>query len=120
MTAYVRNPSKLEITDPRLTVIAGELADVDAVREAVCGAAAVISALGPSLDRRATGMPLVAGTRTVVEAMQAEDVARFVGMATPSLRDPSDMPTLLGRSRPAHGPTAAPARLPGVARRRQR
>ena len=64
VTAYVRNPAKLD-----LTVITGELTDREEVRRAVRGAEAVISALGPSLDRKATGMPLVDGTRAIVEAM---------------------------------------------------
>src|SRR5829696_7051963 len=88
VTAYVRNPAKLDIGHPELTVIAGELTDRDAVGQAVGGADAVISALGPSLDRKATGTPLVAGTRTIIEVMQAEGVERYIGMATPSLRDP--------------------------------
>src|SRR3954471_19137715 len=72
VTAYVRNPAKLDVAHPNLVVIGGELTDADAVRRAVNGADAVISALGPSLDRKATGMPLVAGTRTIVDAMEAE------------------------------------------------
>src|SRR5829696_471025 len=72
ITAYVRNPAKLDITLPNLTVIAGELTDREAVQHTVRGADTVISALGPSLDRKATGMPLVDGTRAIVEAMQAE------------------------------------------------
>jgi putative NADH-flavin reductase len=51
LTAYVRNPAKLDLTHPNLTVIAGELTDRDAVQRAVRGAGAVISALGPPLDR---------------------------------------------------------------------
>jgi putative NADH-flavin reductase len=105
VTAYVRNPSKLSLTHPELTVIAGELTDADAVRRAVHGAGAVISALGPSLDRKATGMPLVDGTRTIVEAMRAEGVERYIGMATPSLRDPRDTGSLLGRLVPFMGRT---------------
>jgi putative NADH-flavin reductase len=95
--AYVRNPSKLDVTHPNLTVVAGELTDRDAVQRAVHGSNAVISALGPSLDRKATGMPLVDGTRTIVDAMLAEGVERYIGMATPSLRDPRDKGSLLGR-----------------------
>src|SRR4051812_15125462 len=72
VTAYVRSPAKLTDTHPNLTVTGGELTDADAVRRAVRGADAVISALGPSLDRKATGMPLVDGTRTIVDAMRAE------------------------------------------------
>jgi putative NADH-flavin reductase len=105
VTAYVRNPSKLTLTHSELTVIAGELTDADAVRRAVRGADAVISALGPSLDRKATGMPLVEGTRTILDAMRAEDVERYIGMATPSLRDPHDTGSLLGRVVPFMGRT---------------
>ena len=98
VTAYVRNPSKLNVTHPNLTVIAGELTDREAVQRAVHGADSVISALGPSLDRKATGMPLVDGTRTIVDAMRAERVERYIGMATPSLRDPRDkrLPRIAG------------------------
>jgi uncharacterized protein YbjT (DUF2867 family) len=39
-----------------------------------------------ALDR-GDRMPLVDGTRTIVEAMQTEGVKRYIGMATPSLRD---------------------------------
>src|SRR5215213_2748645 len=90
VTAYVRNPATLTLTHPNLTVITGELTDRDAVQPAVHGADAVMSALGPSLDRKATGMPLVEGTRTIVDAMLAEGVERYIGMATPSLRDPQE------------------------------
>src|SRR3954454_10683583 len=105
VTAYLRNPAKLTITHANLTVATGELTDRDAVRRVVHGADAVISALGPSLDRKATGMPLVEGTRTIVEAMRAEGVERYIGMATPSLRDPRDGSSVLGRLVPFMGRT---------------
>ena len=108
VTAYVRNPAKLALTHPELTVTAGELSDRDAIQRAVTDADAVISALGPSLDRKATGMPLVDGTRTIVEAMQAEGVERYIGMATPSLRDPRDTRSLLGLIVPFMGRTLLP------------
>src|SRR5215203_4947953 len=59
-------------------------------------------------DRKATGMPLVDGTRTIVEAMQAEGVERYIGMATPSLRDPRDTRSLLGLIVPFMGRTFLP------------
>jgi putative NADH-flavin reductase len=105
VVAYVRNPAKLDLTHPELTVIAGELTDCDGVQRAVHGADAVISALGPSLDRNATAMPLVDGTRTIVEAMQSEGTERYIGMATPSLRDPRDTGSVLGRLVPFMGRT---------------
>jgi putative NADH-flavin reductase len=105
VTAYVRNPAKLDLTDPDLTVVTGELTDREEVRRAVRGADAVISALGPSLDRKATGTPLVDGTRAIVGAMQGEGVERYIGMATPSLRDPRDTRSLLGLIVPFMGHT---------------
>ena len=108
VTAYVRNPAKLDLTDPNLTVITGELTDREEVRRAVRGADAVVSALGPSLDRKATGTPLVDGTRAIVGAMQAEGVERYIGMATPSLRDPRDTRSLLGLIVPFMGRTFLP------------
>ncbi|MEV4237032.1 NAD(P)H-binding protein [Nocardia sp. NPDC049737] len=92
VTALVRNPAKLGLTHPKLTVIAAELTDSTAVTEAVTGVDAVISALGPSLKRSDTGSPLTEGTKTIVAAMQAVGVARFIGLATPSLPDSRDKP----------------------------
>lgn len=43
VTAYVRDPSKLDVTHPNLTAIAGELTDREAVQRAVHSANAVIS-----------------------------------------------------------------------------
>jgi putative NADH-flavin reductase len=105
VTAYVRNPTKLDISHPNLTVVAGELTDRDSVAHAVRSADAVISALGPSLDRKATGMPLVDGTRTIVEAMETNGVERYIGVATPSVRDPRDTRSLLGLVVPFMGRT---------------
>jgi len=96
VVAVVRSPGTLTITDPGLTVVTAELTDQEAIGAAVSGADAVISALGPSLDRKAKAMPLVEGTRTIVAAMKAAGIRRFIGMATPSLRDPRDGRSVLG------------------------
>ncbi|MFH9008731.1 NAD(P)-dependent oxidoreductase [Streptomyces afghaniensis] len=92
VAALVRTPAKLTIIDTDLTVITGALSDRAAVEQAVTGADAVISALGPSLKRSATGTPLTDGTRVIVAAMREQKVARFIGLATPSLADPKDEP----------------------------
>ena len=94
VTAYIRTPSKLAITHPNLTIVTGELTDAAGVARAVGGADAVISALGPALRRGTTGTPVTDGTRTIVEAMQAAGVRRFIGLATPAVADPRDRPTL--------------------------
>lgn len=95
VTAYLRNPGKVPSSwpkDPRLVV--GEITDAAAIDTAVAGADAVVSALGPSMDRKATGLPLVEGTRLITEAMKRHGVRRFVGNGTPSIIDKRDKPTL--------------------------
>jgi uncharacterized protein YbjT (DUF2867 family) len=97
VVAVVRSPGKLTVRNAKLTVVTGQLSDRGAIDAAVRDADGVISALGPSLDRCATGMLLVQGTN-IVDAMRTAGVQRFVGMATPSLRDPRDRRSLLGTS----------------------
>jgi uncharacterized protein YbjT (DUF2867 family) len=58
LTALVRNPTKLAISRPDATVTTGQLSDPAAIQQAITDADAVISALGPSLKRSATGTPL--------------------------------------------------------------
>lgn len=97
VTAYVRNPSKLTATNPNLTTVEGGLDDPAGVSRAVTGADAVISALGPTLKRGATGTPVTEGTRNMIKAMQAEGARRFIGLATPAVADRRDKPTLKGK-----------------------
>ncbi|NDZ81007.1 SDR family NAD(P)-dependent oxidoreductase [Streptomyces sp. SID10853] len=92
VTALTRNPGKLNLTHDNLTLITGQLSDRTAVQQAVAGANAVISALGPSLKRSTKGTQLADGTRTIVEVMDEQKVSRFIGLATPSLADPRDKP----------------------------
>jgi uncharacterized protein YbjT (DUF2867 family) len=98
VTAYARNPNKVppEWGD-RVRVVVGELSDADAIDQAVAGADAVVSALGPSLDRKATGMPLIDGTRHILDAMKRHGVHRYIGHATPSILDQQEKPTLQTR-----------------------
>lgn len=100
VVALVRNPAKLSIEHPGLTVRTGQLSDAEAVRSAVTGSDAVISALGPTLKRGARGTPVTDGTRTVITAMRQAGVYRFIGLATPSVPDPRDRPTLKAKVLP--------------------
>lgn len=97
VTTYVRDPAKLDRTDEDLRVVEGQLGDAAAVRETVRGSDAVISALGPSLQRGVVGTPVATGTRNIIAAMHQEEVRRYVGLATPSVPDPRDGRTLKGR-----------------------
>ena len=94
MTTYVRKPSKVPGSwADDVTVVVGELSDAEAVDRAVQSADAVVSALGPSLDRKATGLSLVEGARINTAAMQRHGVRRYDGNGTPSVLDPRETPT---------------------------
>ena len=75
VTALARNPGSLA-GSAGLTVIAGEATDVDAVAEAVAGADAVLSALGP----RGTKTPALLATAAdaTVAAMEKAGTRRLI------------------------------------------
>ena len=100
VTAYVRNPDKLGRSDPRLVPLTGELSDKARILQAVRGSDAVISALGPLLRRGSKGTPVTDGTKNIVAAMQTEHVGRYIGLATPSVPDERDKPSLKAKILP--------------------
>jgi putative NADH-flavin reductase len=76
VTALVRTPSKLAITDEKLTIIEGNILDQNAVEQVVAGQDAVIVSI-----RKTDNNPdqLVSkGTRIVIDAMQRFGVQRLV------------------------------------------
>ena len=75
------------------------------------GAGAVISALGPSLRRGSTGTPITDGTQNIVSAMDTAGVRRYVGLATSSVADPRDRPTLKAKALPIVARVAFPNAL---------
>lgn len=81
----------------QVRVVVGEITDAAAVDSAVAGADAVVSALGPSMERKATGLPLVEGTELIVASMRRHGVRRYVGNGTPSVLDPREKPTVQTR-----------------------
>lgn len=98
VTAYARTPAKVPAAwRDRVRLVLGELSDQAAIDSAIAEADAVVSALGPSLDRRASGTPLVAGTANILAAMNRHGVTRYVGHATPSVLDPYEEPTVATR-----------------------
>lgn len=77
VTVLVRDPSKLDVSHPQLSVLRGDVLDETAVGEAVRRQDAVVAALG---HRRFLGPTRILsnGTRNLVRAMQAHGVRRFV------------------------------------------
>ena len=98
VTAYARNPKKIPGNwGARVRVVIGEVSDAAAIDDAVAGTDAVVSALGPSMDKKATGLPLVEGTRHILDAMKRHNVSRYIGHGTPSIHDTEEKRTMQTR-----------------------
>jgi putative NADH-flavin reductase len=98
VTAYARNPERLRIGHPNLSVLAGELDNDAAVLAAVQGADAVIEGVGAVSD----------GTRRIVAAMDDSGVRRLVAVSTCSVPDPQDLPDAKFKALVQFVRTAAP------------
>jgi putative NADH-flavin reductase len=98
VTAVARNPAKLPAD---VDAVQADLADSDADRisRAVCGADAVISAVGPS--RRADIGIAAQATGTIANAMTAQDVRRLVVISAAPV---GAMPSLHRPDPPRHDP----------------
>jgi uncharacterized protein YbjT (DUF2867 family) len=77
VTALVRDPSKLQVVHPRLTVIQGDVLDEASVERAVRDQEAVLCALGHKRYFYPTRI-LSNGTRNILRAMETRGVTRFV------------------------------------------
>ena len=86
VTALVRNPSRLQIKHPRLIVAQGDVLDYNSVEAAMRGQEAVVSALGHKRFFYPTRI-LSEGTRNILRAMEAHQVARFVCATSLGLGD---------------------------------
>lgn len=80
VSAFVRDPARLGPLASRLHVIQGDVLDPAAVRQAVAGHDAVVSAIGMPASK--TGRLRSEGTRNIVRAMQASGVRRLVSLAS--------------------------------------
>lgn len=78
VTAFARNPAKLEIEHANLTVVQGDALDSASVEMAVDGQDAVLCSLGAG----AKGTIRSEGTRNIVRAMEKAGVSRFVCLST--------------------------------------
>lgn len=87
VTALVRDPGRLAVADQRVRVVAGDVRDPAAVRGAVEGSDAVISALGPSGKDRTLHRELAPA---LIAAMSAAGVRRFVGISGAGVDAPDD------------------------------
>lgn len=80
VTAFARNPAKLDIEHPNLKIAQGDALELASVERAVRGQAAVICVLGAGKQR--TGTIRSEGTQQIVQAMEQAGVRRFICQST--------------------------------------
>ncbi|MEX0173559.1 NAD(P)-dependent oxidoreductase [Streptomyces sp. LMG1-1-1.1] len=96
VTAVVRDPARLTVTGERLVVRQADLSDPDALREAVTGRDAVLSGLGAR--SRADAGVAARLTRSVLTAMEVEDVRRLLVVSAAPLGPVPDGQALLDKA----------------------
>jgi putative NADH-flavin reductase len=92
VTALVRDSSKLRMSHDRLRIVQGDAQNAVVVNEAVTGAEAVLSVLGPTSNE-----PILAvskGTDTILAAMKSHNVRRLIISSGAGVREPNDSPGL--------------------------
>ncbi|NDJ19449.1 NAD(P)-dependent oxidoreductase [Myxacorys almedinensis] len=80
VTAFVRNPAKLNLQHANLKIVQGDVLDSVAVEQAVQGQDAVLCSLGSGQQR--TGTIRSEGTRQIVRAMEKTRVRRLICQTT--------------------------------------
>lgn len=91
VTAFVRQPSRLQTRHDRLSIVQGELHDTRQIQYAINGADAVISLLGPRPREGLENKPLSQGTQNIIAAMKKSGLRRLIVVSTPSARAPEDL-----------------------------
>lgn len=91
--ALVRNPSKMDLTHERLTLIQGDIQDAAAVEKAVAGTDAVLSTLGPT--NNTPDYQVSKGTTNILSAMKHHGVRRLIISAGAGVDSEGDKPKLL-------------------------
>ena len=96
VVALARNPSKLDLSSDRLTIVQGSVLDPACVDRVIAGADAVISVLGPSTNQPT--FEVSQGMGHILAAMRKHNVRRIVLSAGAGVPDPGDRPGLFDRA----------------------
>lgn len=86
VTAFARDPAKVEIEHESLTVVQGDALDSASVEHAVAGHDAVLCALGAG----AKGTVRTEGTRNIVRSSEKAGVSRFICLSSLGIGDSRD------------------------------
>lgn len=95
VVAYVRSPQKIEVTDPRLTVVKGELNDYENIESGMSGCDGVISAIGVPMKFNYKDMNSLVAHENIVRAMNKNNVSRLIDWATPSVHFEQDKKSVI-------------------------
>ncbi|KAL4068395.1 hypothetical protein V8B97DRAFT_905883 [Scleroderma yunnanense] len=96
VVVYARSPEKLPESlqnHPQVVIRKGQLTDVEALSDALQGVDAVLSALGPAVNRgplHPRGTPLAHAYSLVIRVMKERGITRLIALGTPSIKDPKD------------------------------
>jgi putative NADH-flavin reductase len=96
VVAFARTPSRLEIEHERLVLVEGDVQDAQVVADAVAGADAVLSVLGPTSNEPT--YEVSRGMANITAAMEAHGVRRLVQSVGAGVSDPRDQPRLFDRA----------------------
>lgn len=96
VTAFARSPQKLKAYGERIAIVEGDVQEAGAVQEAVAGADAVISVLGPTANT--PDYQVTQGTRHIIAAMKQHGVDRLIVSAGAGVGDPRDEPRLFNKA----------------------
>lgn len=80
VTAFVRNPAKLDINHANLKIVCGDVMDIVSVEKAVQGQEAVVCVLGAGKKR--TAKIRSEGTEQIIRAMEKAGIRRFICQST--------------------------------------
>lgn len=86
VTAFVRDPAKLDFQGAHLRVMQGDVTDYASVEQAVTGQDAVLCALG-SFTPTKRDPTLIDGMRNIIQAMEQAGVRRLIYLSFLGVRD---------------------------------
>jgi len=96
VTAFARDPAKLDINHADMRVARGNVTDCAAVERAVKNQDAVICALGSSTPLR-RDLILIQGVRNIIDAMERAGVWRLIYISFLGVRNGRHQLSLLGK-----------------------
>lgn len=85
VTALVREPAKLAVTNPNLSVAPGNVLNPADVRQALAGTHAVLCSLGNTANN--PDLAVSTGTQNIVQAMQQQGIRRLIVVSSLGVGD---------------------------------